>query len=296
MNAQLTTAHPLPLIEPQALLPDMDWQTWRGAGVIARAAGRGPTLLLLHGGTGSWTHWIRNMEALAQHFRIVVPDLPGMGESLDVLRVTDLDDYGQYLMAAAEGGLVPPGESFMIAGFSFGGVMAAWLSARLPEWVTGLCLLGPGGFPPGTWIHPQLKAVPPGASESQTDAIHRRNLELMMVGDPRRIDALTVAIQRHNHSLVRFKSRFLGNRDTLGPSLRATRCPVLCILGDRDPLPQPDAAARAAYLESNTQRLACRIVPDASHWVAYEQPDTVNRLMIEFFTARGAGNAEGLFL
>ncbi len=51
-----------------------------------------------------------------------------------------------------------------------------------------------------------------------------------------------------------------------------------------------------AYLESNTQRLACRIVLDASHWVAYEQPDTVNRLMIEFFTARGAGNAEGLFL
>lgn len=66
--------------------------------------------------------------------------------------------------------------------------------------------------------------------------------------------------------------------------------------GDRDPLPQPDAAARAAYLESNTQRLACRIVLDASHWVAYEQPDTVNRLMIEFFTARGTGNAEGLFL
>lgn len=284
MSAPLSTTDALPLIEPQTLLPTLDWQTWRSAGVIARAAGRGPTLLLLHGGTGSWTHWIRNLPALAQHFRVVVPDLPGMGESLDVPPDSDLDGYGQYLLAAVQGGLVPPGESFMVAGFSYGGVMSAWLAARLPERVTGVCLLGPGGFPPGAWTRPSLKPIPPGASDDEQNAIHRRNLELMMVGDPRRIDALAVAMQRRNHSLVRFKSRFLGYRDTLGPSLRATRCPVLCILGDRDPLPQPDAVARAAYLQANAQRLTCRIVPDASHWVAYEQSDIVNRLMIEFFT------------
>ncbi len=287
MSAPLSTTDALPLIEPQTLLPALDWQTWRSAGVIARAAGRGPTLLLLHGGTGSWTHWIRNLPALAQHFRVVVPDLPGMGESLDVPPDSDLDGYGQYLLAAVQGGLVPPGESFMVAGFSFGGVMAAWLAARLPERVSRLCLLGPGGFPPGGWHRPPLTSVPPGASESEADAIHRRNLELMMVGDPRRIDALTVAMQRRNQSLVRFKSRFLGYRDTLGPSLRAVRCPVLCILGDRDPLPLPDAAGRAAYLQANAQDLmSCRIVPDASHWVAYEQPEIVNRLMVEFFAER----------
>ena len=117
-----------------------------------------------------------------------------------------------------------------------------------------------------------------------------------MVGDPRRIDALAVAMQRRNHSLTRFRSRFLGYRDTLGPSLRATHCPALAILGEGDPLPQPDALARAAYLEANTPRLVCRILPDASHWVAFEQAAAVNRLLIEFFAARGRRDAGGVFL
>jgi len=37
--------------------------------------------VLLHGGTGSWMHWIRNVEALSRDMMVVVPDLPGSGES-----------------------------------------------------------------------------------------------------------------------------------------------------------------------------------------------------------------------
>ena len=39
--------------------------------------------------------------------------------------------------------------------------------------------------------------------------------EMMMIADPRRIDDLAVAMQRRNHGMTRFKSRFLGYRDTL---------------------------------------------------------------------------------
>ena len=79
--------------------------------------------------------------------------------------------------------------------------------------------------------------------------MHRRNLELMMIGDPTRIDDLTVAMQRRNHALTRFRSRFLGYRDTLGPSLRQTCCPVLAIQGVDDEygtMAQIDGIAAAA--------------------------------------------------
>src|SRR5262249_61674091 len=49
----------------------MVWRTW----------GEGRPLLLLHGASGSWTHWIRNVLPLAAHFRVLAPDMPGFGES-----------------------------------------------------------------------------------------------------------------------------------------------------------------------------------------------------------------------
>jgi 2-hydroxy-6-oxonona-2,4-dienedioate hydrolase len=291
VNSQPSAPATLPPIEPQALLPGLTIETRVVAGVTARTTGHGATLLLLHGGTGSWTHWIRNIEALARHFRVVAADLPGMGESLDVPLDCDIDGYGQFMLAAVRGGLVPRDEPFMIAGFSFGAVVTAWLAAQLPQQVSAIALLGPGGFPPDSWTRPPLRPVPDGASEDEANAIHRRNLELMMVGDPRRVDALTVAMQRRNHSMTRFKSRFLGYRDTLGPSLRNAHCPALALLGDRDPLPQPDAQSRADYLVATAPQLTYRIVDDASHWVAFEQPEVVNQALIEFFSAHAVRDA-----
>ena len=49
----------------------MIWHVW----------GEGPPLALLHGGYGSWTHWIRNVIPLSRAFTVAAPDLPGLGES-----------------------------------------------------------------------------------------------------------------------------------------------------------------------------------------------------------------------
>lgn len=278
-------------IRPEEFFPSLAIETVVVAGVKALRVGAGPTLLLLHGGTGSWTHWVRNIEPLARHCTVVVPDLPGMGESLDVPADADLDGYGSYLEAAVRGGLVPAGEPFAVAGFSWGGVMAAWLAARLAGQVFAAALLAPGGFPPGSWHRPPLRPVAPGASDEEADAIHRTNLGMMMISEPARIDALAVRMQRENHAMTRFKSRFLGYRDTLGPSLARLRCPVLALLPERDPLPLPDTAARMEYLRRMAPHIECRIVPDAGHWVAYEAPEPVNRLLPEFIGRYAPGPA-----
>src|SRR3546814_6277896 len=43
----------------------MVWRLW----------GEGPPLVLLHGGSGSWTHWFRNIPALARRYRVIAADL-----------------------------------------------------------------------------------------------------------------------------------------------------------------------------------------------------------------------------
>ena len=46
--------------------------------------GAGPALLMLHGGgpgASGLSNYVRNVDALARHFRVLVPDLPGYGKS-----------------------------------------------------------------------------------------------------------------------------------------------------------------------------------------------------------------------
>ena len=95
----------------------MAWRVW----------GAGPPLVLFHGGYGSWTHWIRNVLPLARQFRVIAPDLPGLGES-----ATPPEPWTAQGLAAtiAEGldivlarGRTARGVAPHLAGFSFGGVV-----------------------------------------------------------------------------------------------------------------------------------------------------------------------------
>src|SRR5277367_3738566 len=51
--------------------------------MVWRAWGDGPVLVLLHGGAGSWRHWAHNIDDLSRDYRLLVPDLPGLGSSAD---------------------------------------------------------------------------------------------------------------------------------------------------------------------------------------------------------------------
>ena len=49
--------------------------------IFARAGGNGPPLLLLHGYPQTHVMWHRMAAVLAEHFTLVIPDLPGYGSS-----------------------------------------------------------------------------------------------------------------------------------------------------------------------------------------------------------------------
>ncbi|RYF36357.1 MAG: alpha/beta fold hydrolase, partial [Comamonadaceae bacterium] len=93
---------------------EISWQSW----------GDGEPLLLLHGGSGSWTHWIRNVEALAASGRrVLVPDLPGFGDSA---RPPEGQDADAIVAPLADGLRTLVGDAACdVAGFSFGGLTGA---------------------------------------------------------------------------------------------------------------------------------------------------------------------------
>src|SRR3984893_5695576 len=113
----------------------MVWRIW----------GEGPPLVLLHGASGSWTHWIRNVLPLAARFRVMVPDMPGYGDSDAPLEPHTADGLAD-LVVSGVNALLPPPTSLDLAGFSLGGIIAGLVAARLGLRVRTLVLLGTGGL------------------------------------------------------------------------------------------------------------------------------------------------------
>ncbi|MBO1334185.1 alpha/beta fold hydrolase [Streptomyces sp. VRA16 Mangrove soil] len=99
-------------------------------------AGSGPGLVLVHGtGATAAANWTPLMEALADRFTIVAPDLPGSPETTDPGGPITLDDMVAPVVAAArDAGL----DRFHVVGHSLGAVVATATAALHPGLVNSL--------------------------------------------------------------------------------------------------------------------------------------------------------------
>src|SRR5208337_574506 len=136
------------LMEAIASVEPRQGRTVRAAGrdIFVVEIGEGPPLLMLHGGgpgASGLSNFVRNISALAERFRLIVPDMPGFGRSAkDIDRK---DPFGD-LAAAMLGLLDALGvERTHVLGNSLGGACALRMALEAPERVDRLVLLGPGG-------------------------------------------------------------------------------------------------------------------------------------------------------
>ena len=100
----------------------MVWHVW----------GSGPPLMLLHGGYGSWTHWIRNVLPLSRAFTVAAPDLPGLGESATPPEPHTADGLARIIVEGIDIAFPRPAD-LRIAGFSFGGVLGGRVAVQFGE-------------------------------------------------------------------------------------------------------------------------------------------------------------------
>ena len=98
-------------------------------------------VLLLHGGSGSWTHWLRNIQSLVDAGRQVwVPDLPGFGDSDLPIGGSDADALPAPLQAGLQ--QLMGDTAVDVVGFSFGGMVGGFLAQAHPARVARLVLVG----------------------------------------------------------------------------------------------------------------------------------------------------------
>lgn len=109
-----------------------------GIEINVEVAGEGPAVLLLHGFPHTWRLWSECIPPLAAHFRVIAPDLRGLGETA---RPSDGYDAGT-LAADAEALLDALGEpTAAVVGIDAGTPPAFLLAMRRPERVRRLVVM-----------------------------------------------------------------------------------------------------------------------------------------------------------
>lgn len=252
----------------------MVWHRW----------GSGPTLVLFHGGFGSWTHWIRNVDALARHYTVLVADLPGLGDS--TLPPEPYDGWSiARICADGLAALVPAGERFHLVGFSFGGVVGGPTAVLLGQRLKSFTFVGSGGIGARRRTL-DLKSWRHLPDPAQQDAVHRENLGILMIADPAAIDDLAAHLQAGNASRGRTKSRPISMSPILLDALPQVQAPVAAIFGELDATAHPWLDEREAKLRSIRPELDFRVIPAAGHWVQYEAAERFNAELLDLLRSR----------
>jgi pimeloyl-ACP methyl ester carboxylesterase len=237
----------------------MPWRSW----------GTGAPLVLLHGGSGSWTHWIRNIEYFARRHRVVAPDLPGLGDATSLPATAGVDAVAN---TCADGiDAVVGAERIDLVAFSWGCTVAGAVAARLGARVRSLLLVGPAALGADRWGSMQpLRRRWRGMTDDDLWQINRDNLARLMIGEPERIDTLAVYLQVENTRRSRFDSPQFARTTLLFDALCATTCPLRVVYGDRDAPVAPEFPSRRERVLAARHDAEFDVVPGYGHWLQYE--------------------------
>ena len=111
--------------------------------IVYLEGGKGPPILLLHGYSGNKDNWTRFAVYLTKDYHLVIPDIPGYGESSMIEESSyDLSNQISRLHKFAQAiGL----KKFHVAGNSMGGLFAGTYAVRYPAEIISVGLFDAAG-------------------------------------------------------------------------------------------------------------------------------------------------------
>jgi len=255
-----------------------------GRRISYREAGFGSPVMLLHSTASNGGQWKSLTNALKGHYRVVSPDLPGYGGSVEIGGQEGLRGDAAPVIDLIE----EVGAPVDLVGHSYGGAVALKIAADRPELVRSLCLIEPVAFHLLRNAGGQDRALYEQVLSLEAAVRGGAAIGVPGSGMARFIDfwngegAWTRLEPDFRAQLCRQADRVLANFASIAREpasfapLRAIECPTLIVRGERSPAP----ARRIAEL------LACAIpggvlaeIPGAGHMAPLTHPEWVDPLV-----------------
>ena len=253
----------------------MRFATNRGVRIAYVIRGEGPPVVLLMGLSLPGAVWRHRMEELVEHgFRVAIPDNRGTGAS-----DTPWPPYSMRILARDVTAVMDDAgmESAIVAGVSFGGMVAQHVALDHPDRVDGLLLVSTTcGFPTGRlatptaiWLFAKMILAP---DQTTADDMGR------LLAHPETTDRLHSFLERTDELLQESPTPFWATLGQLtavlshhtGRRLDEIRVPTRVMTGDSDILIPPE---NSRILADRIPGASLRVVERAGHIATHEHPE-----------------------
>jgi len=244
----------------------------RDVSVRVHRAGRGPTVLFLHG-AGGYAQWLPFFDTLADGYELLVPEHPGYGLSDDPPFIRNVPDMAMFYLDFIETlGL----DRIHLIGHSLGGWIAAEMLIRDRARCASLTLLAPAGI--------RVEGVPTGdlfiwaPDETARNLFHnQRFAEIMLALQPSEAQMDIILKNRFTTTKLGWQPR-LFNPD-LEKWLHRIKLPSLIVWGAQDKV---IPAAYAAKWQDRLPDPRLLMLDECGHIPQIEKADAVAREVRDF--------------
>lgn len=253
----------------------MAWQLW------GQETNKTP-LILVHGGFGSWTHWVANVERLSKDRLVVTLDIPGLGDSDEIAPPINPMALAQPIIAGLDT-VIGEGTRFDVAAFSFGSVISSQVLKQVGERCRTMVFTGGSGFQ--GMHHLVTGTIIPGPDETEESIkeTHKKNLGILMLWNEDKIDDFAVYTHALNIARARVRSRKMSLSNTTAEALPDIKARLAGIWGIHDATGggRERILARRDLMRQYQAEVPFHIIEEAGHWVMYEAPEVYEAALLQ---------------
>lgn len=224
--------------------------------------GAGDPVVLLHGGLTDSRDFSGNLDALADGFRLLLPERRGHGHTADVPGPITVEAMAQDTIAFLD---QITGGPVRLAGYSAGATVALRVAARRPDLAERLVLVSCAFRPDGMIVQPSADGPPP---------------------EPLAAAYAEVSPDGAGHFpavIAKIAQAAAADPGLLPADLKRVACPVLVVAADDDIV----TLEHTVELYRSLPDAQLAIVPGTSHLLLHEKPQLCTQLITEFLTTAG---------
>lgn len=286
------------LFAPQWLLQAKTWHEVMNAQLEKRSVqagdtrwvyyegGQGPTIVLLHGFAARKEVWLKVAPMLTAHFHVVIPDLPGWGESsrnpgasYNIDNQADrLNDFIQTLHL----------QHSLIVGHSMGGAIAGVYAAEHPQDVAQLAVVDAFGlkFKENAFAKKALSGKDPFVYDDRAGFEHALALAFVHPPSvPGRVEDVFVARNRRDRAFIESTLARLRQPEqylSLQHELDRLTMPVLGLWCRDDRIVDPSALDSLRNGLTQAASISSSMLSGCNHMPMMEKPEATAQVLTGF--------------